>query len=829
MLPSPFRRRTSANPSQRAFRPRLEALEDRATPTISVTGIASFDNTGNLLVGTNPAVDSHGNVYGTSNNIQSNPTTLGTVFEVAAGTKAIKTLASFNGNQGAWMYYAYQQPGLAVDSNGNVFGTTRGGGDESAGSIFEIAAGSHTVTTLASFDVATTGLTPNGGLLLAGGVLYGTAHAGGANGDGTVFSFPIGGNAINVVGTFDGTNGTAPNPGMLLSGGTLYGTSTRGGSNFNTGTVFSVPAAGGTITALAAFSNQAQTTGNLVLSGGFLYGIDSDIYDVPVAGGTISVAATFNGTTEGGIPVGGLFQDGSTIVGVTETGGSIGEGLIYSFTPSSNAITPLVTFKGANSTNSGSTPLGGLSIDNNGNVYGISQGEGSQTLIIWEMSGLPAPPPPPQNQPPAITSPNSATFAENVPVSFTATATGTPTPTLTETGTLPAGVTFANGQFGGSPATGTSGVYNLTITASNGIGSPATQSFTLDVIVSGTITGTVFRDFNLTGMQDIGEPGLAGQTVYLDENNNGAFDAGEPSAASAANGTFTFNDFAPGAYQVRQVLLGGVLQSAPTSTNSLSGSYSITVAAHQTVSDVNFGDVLTSITVPLTLPANTPFPKHGDANADYVEAIFRAVLNRTADSGGLAFWSGQLTGGTSTRLQVVQGIRNSPEHFGQEVDAFYLTLLGRPADSPGRAFWVGQFESGLPEERMAFAFLNSSEYVGKGDKFFVDSMYQSLLGRAFDPAGEAFFFSQLGDDAAGNPTGSAPTLTHAQVVTDFLYSTESLQRLVEGYYEVFLLRQADPGGLNSWVANLQQGLPFLTIGEEFVASDEFYNNAKANQ
>ena len=107
-------------------------------------------------------------------------------------------------------------------------------------------------------------------------------------------------------------------------------------------------------------------------------------------------------------------------------------------------------------------------------------------------------------------------------------------------------------------------------------------------------------------------------------------------------------------------------------------------------------------------------------------------------------------------------------------------------------------------------------------------MYQSLLGRAFDSAGEAFWLSQLGDDTAGNPTGASPTLTHAHVVTDFLYSTESLQRLVEGYYEVFLQRQADTGGLNSWVAELQQGLPFLTIGEEFVASDEFYNNAAAN-
>ena len=261
-----------------------------------------------------------------------------------------------------------------------------------------------------------------------------------------MFSFQIGGNAISVVSAFDGTNGSVPNPGLILNGGTLYGTSP--------GTVFSVPAAGGNITALASSNHLVLENGSLVLSNGFLYGVSGEIYSVPVAGGALSVVATFNGTTDGGMPEGGLFQDGSTIVGVTDTGGSIGEGLVYSFTPSNDAITALVTFKGANSTNSGSTPLGGLSIDSNGNVYGISQGEGSQTLIIWEMSGLPAPPPPPANQAPAITSPNSTTFAETVPVSFTATATGFPTPTLTETGSLPNGVTFADGQFGGTPDTG---------------------------------------------------------------------------------------------------------------------------------------------------------------------------------------------------------------------------------------------------------------------------------------------------------------------------------------------------------------------------------------
>ena len=56
-----------------------------------------------------------------------------------------------------------------------------------AGTVFEIANGSNTVTTLASFNV-TNGEYPQAGLVLNGqGNLYGTTSKGGASGDGTVF------------------------------------------------------------------------------------------------------------------------------------------------------------------------------------------------------------------------------------------------------------------------------------------------------------------------------------------------------------------------------------------------------------------------------------------------------------------------------------------------------------------------------------------------------------------------------------------------------------------------------------------------------------------
>ncbi len=80
---------------------------------------------------------------------------------------------------------------------------------------------------------------------------------------------------------------------------------------------------------------------------------------------------------------------------------------------------------------------------------------------------------------PAFTSASSTTFTKGSTNTFTPTASGTPAPVITESGALPSGVTFSGGVLSGTPtATGTS---NITFTASNGVGVPVTQAFTLTV------------------------------------------------------------------------------------------------------------------------------------------------------------------------------------------------------------------------------------------------------------------------------------------------------------------------------------------------------------
>jgi hypothetical protein len=107
---------------------------------------------------------------------------------------------------------------------------------------------------------------------------------------------------------------------------------------------------------------------------------------------------------------------------------------------------------------------------------------GSQTTVPLEVTGSPA-----------VTSPATANFVVGHAGTFTVKTSGYPIPSVSSTGALPSGVTFVYNNNGtatlsGTPMVGESGKYPITITADNGIGAHATQTFTLTVNAAPTIT-----------------------------------------------------------------------------------------------------------------------------------------------------------------------------------------------------------------------------------------------------------------------------------------------------------------------------------------------------
>ncbi len=194
--------------------------------------------------------DKAGNLYGTTAYGGANGCTglgCGVAFELVKGKGGSWTYAIlhyFTGQEGdgLWPY-----AGMIFDSQGNLYGTTSGGGNYSAcsneggcGVVFELTPdgkGSWAETVVYAFD-GSDGGGPDGKLTFDSlGNLYGTTYYGGAHQSGTVFKLTPGKQGQwteNVLHSFSyGTkDGDAPFNGVVFdTAGNLYGTTPSGGMN----------------------------------------------------------------------------------------------------------------------------------------------------------------------------------------------------------------------------------------------------------------------------------------------------------------------------------------------------------------------------------------------------------------------------------------------------------------------------------------------------------------------------------------------------------------------------------------------------------------------
>jgi uncharacterized repeat protein (TIGR03803 family) len=316
----------------------------KITPGGSASVVASLTSgtTGNSGVGL--TIDSGGNLYGVCTSGGSSND--GTIFEIAAGTSTITVRGTFTGSNGQSPY-----GNVLVDSSGNIFGTTYQGGSSSDGTVFEIAAGTNTISTIYTFT-GNNGSNPYGTLIEdANGNLYGTTYNGGSGGYGAVFEIASASGSTVATYSFSGSAGTHPRAGVTMdANGNLYGTTYIGGTG-GYGTVFEIAAGTGTITTLANFNNSNGAYpfyGSMILdSQGNLYGttqsggIAGGIFEVVAGSNTINTLYTFPNPTGGYTPYGGVIMDSSgNLYGTTRSGGTNNYGVVFKLTrPGSTAIT----------------------------------------------------------------------------------------------------------------------------------------------------------------------------------------------------------------------------------------------------------------------------------------------------------------------------------------------------------------------------------------------------------------------------------------------------------------------------------------------------------
>lgn len=293
----------------------------------------------------------------------------GTVFRITTNgvltTLVFFTQTNANG--------AYPRAGLVFGRDGNLYGTTTGGGASGLGTAFRMTPTGH-LTVLASFG-GTNGSSPISALLEGGnGVFYGTTLSGGLKkpplvvvagiGDcGTIFTMTPNG-LLKPLLFFDGTNGANPRIALIRArDGSFYGTTSFGGADRTSPTEYGF----GTIFKLSA-------------------------------DGVLTTVATFNGYNGRGCDAIRQSADG-TLYGISPDGGATntanpdeayswqpfsGSGTIFRIS-ASGAIQTLVLFCGPN----GSSPVS-LTLGRDGNLYGTTVEGGAHnfgTIFRLEPNG----------------------------------------------------------------------------------------------------------------------------------------------------------------------------------------------------------------------------------------------------------------------------------------------------------------------------------------------------------------------------------------------------------------------------------------------------------
>ena len=253
-----------------------------------------------------------------------------------------------------------------MDSSGNLYGTTYGGGANGYGTVFELvnSSGSYTENILYDFgSTSVDGENPQAGLVMdASGNLYGTTNGGGSGGIGvgTVYELvnSSGSYTEKVLYSFTGTgnDGAFPYSGVVLDpAGNLYGTTPFGGSTS--------------------------------------YGI---AYELVNSSGsyTEQILHTFSGSFGAdGSPFGGLVRDASgNLFGTAFIGGSGGGGTIFELVNSGGTYTETILHGFTDLSGDGFYVMADLTMDPSGNLYGTTQQGGTYGYgMAFQLTPTPGP------------------------------------------------------------------------------------------------------------------------------------------------------------------------------------------------------------------------------------------------------------------------------------------------------------------------------------------------------------------------------------------------------------------------------------------------------
>lgn len=326
-----------------------------------------------------------------------------------AGVKEAN-IYTFTGNDDG----SFPHAGVIADAKGNLYGTTSNGGADHSGVVFELSPPKKgetawTQTTLYAFTGANDGGNPQAALTMdADGNLYGTTYGGGADGQGVAFKLSRrhGNWKYQTMWTFTGGNdGGVPVGSLVLDqSGNLYGTTTQGGTGV-VGTVFELSSTDGktwsenVLYNFTGNNDGGEPMGNVLLgSDGAIYGTTAGYgagnYGVVyrLSNGALTVLHAFQGGNDGEVPRDGLIQDvNGTLYGAT-AGFDNSYGNVFQIGTDGGGYKVIFTVTGGQGF-TGNGPWATVSMGDDGTIYGTTYADGQSSFgEVFQLTPKPGKP-----------------------------------------------------------------------------------------------------------------------------------------------------------------------------------------------------------------------------------------------------------------------------------------------------------------------------------------------------------------------------------------------------------------------------------------------------
>jgi ELWxxDGT repeat protein len=173
----------------------------------------------------------------------------------------------------------------------------------------------------------------------------------------------------------------------------------------------------------------------------------------------------------------------------------------------------------------------------------------------------------------------------------------------------------------------------------------------------------------------------------------------------------------------------------------------------------------------------------------------------------------QANDGTDSSVQAAE-VTLASQDFGF-IERLYIDLLGRSANQVSNAevtFWIGQLTAGATRVQVVQAFQGSAEYRVN----LINGFYQEYLGRPADPGALSFFGFHL---SQGLSIEALQAILLAS--NEYFLNAGTDAIFVESLYDDLLGRTASVQETGFWRQQLFNGVSRFSVARAFLATNEY--------